>query len=101
VLKSTKKELIKALVNKHTTTSNLNNVIKGKGNTIILLLYGGRVCTIKLTNMQQGQISSNSRFVFKVLYGVSGEVGSMAGTSRSSLAARSQQATRCQATKDV
>lgn len=41
VLKSTKKELIKALVAKHTAANDPNDVIEGKGNGLILLLHGG------------------------------------------------------------
>ncbi|KAL4933484.1 ATP-binding protein [Aspergillus undulatus] len=43
VLKHTKKELIKALVARHTVTdaSGTNDVIEGKGNGLILLLHGG------------------------------------------------------------
>ncbi|CAG8416467.1 unnamed protein product [Penicillium salamii] len=41
VLKSTKKELIKALVAKHTAAGDSNDVIEGKGNGLILLLHGG------------------------------------------------------------
>lgn len=41
MLKSTKKELIKALVAKHTAASDPNDVIEGKGNGLILLLHGG------------------------------------------------------------
>ncbi|KAL3443418.1 P-loop containing nucleoside triphosphate hydrolase protein [Aspergillus insuetus] len=41
VLKSTKKELIEALVDKHTAASDSNDVIQGKGNGLILLLHGG------------------------------------------------------------
>ncbi|KAL2870147.1 ATP-binding protein [Aspergillus lucknowensis] len=41
VLKSTKKELIRALVAKHTASSDLSDVIQGKGNGLILLLHGG------------------------------------------------------------
>ncbi|KAL4986817.1 P-loop containing nucleoside triphosphate hydrolase protein [Aspergillus falconensis] len=41
VLKHTKKELIKALVAKHTAASDTNDVIEGKGNGLILLLHGG------------------------------------------------------------
>ncbi|KAL4945912.1 hypothetical protein BDV06DRAFT_235834 [Aspergillus oleicola] len=41
VLKSTKKELIRALVEKHTATSEASDVIEGKGNGLIMLLHGG------------------------------------------------------------
>ncbi|PLB44558.1 P-loop containing nucleoside triphosphate hydrolase protein [Aspergillus steynii IBT 23096] len=41
VLKHTKKELIKALVAKHTAAGDTNDVIEGKGNGLILLLHGG------------------------------------------------------------
>ncbi|KAL2799686.1 P-loop containing nucleoside triphosphate hydrolase protein [Aspergillus keveii] len=41
VLKHTKKELIKALVAKHTAASDTSDVIEGKGNGLILLLHGG------------------------------------------------------------
>ncbi|KAL4786979.1 P-loop containing nucleoside triphosphate hydrolase protein [Aspergillus varians] len=41
VLKNTKKELIRALVGKHTVASEPSDVIEGKGNGLILLLHGG------------------------------------------------------------
>ncbi|KAL4878190.1 P-loop containing nucleoside triphosphate hydrolase protein [Aspergillus karnatakaensis] len=41
VLKSTKKELIEALVAKHTAASGSSDVIEGKGNGLIMLLHGG------------------------------------------------------------
>ncbi|KAL4918407.1 P-loop containing nucleoside triphosphate hydrolase protein [Aspergillus aurantiobrunneus] len=41
VLKSTKKDLVRALVAKHTGTTRPNDVIKGKGNGLIILLHGG------------------------------------------------------------
>ncbi|KAJ5672667.1 ATPase AAA-type core [Penicillium longicatenatum] len=41
VLHSTKKEMIEALVKKHSSTNESVDVIEGKGNGLILLLHGG------------------------------------------------------------